>query len=113
MLYLRTGCRKYLPCVGVPATIPTFQPATLKIIEYAGTLQDTQVTTAKHAFHVQRIAPCTFVCENGENVRKAFGSGPEQVTNAPEILEGMLIKFAERFFFSLSPPAIQSVEYNV
>ena len=30
----------------------------------------------------------------GETARKAFGSGPQQLTNAPEILQEVLIKVA-------------------
>lgn len=83
-----------------------------------------EISKAKNMFHVQCIAPLSLVFENncfhkgcadvqpgantaylftlmliGETARKGFGSGPGQPTNAPGILQEILIKVAEQFPF--------------
>lgn len=45
----------------------------------------------------------------GETARKAFGSGPEQPTNAPGILQEILIKVAEQFSFVFTCDTVRTI----
>ena len=61
-----------------------------------------QNNSHKDCADLQRLANTAYVLTNmlmGETARKAFGSRPQQLTNAPEILQEVLIKVVEQLSF--------------